>query len=179
MEEKTLVLIKPDGVKKGIAGKIFSRFEDTGLKIIAMKMTRINEEHARKHYVLDDEWARGVFEKTKTVYEKENRPMKHKTHLELGTEIQKRNIDFLLEGPVIALVLRGNRAIEIVRKIIGATEPRQAIPGTIRGDFFSVESYSLADTEGRAVRNLVHASDSQASAEREISLWFKEEEIAE
>lgn len=177
--ERTLVLIKPDGVKRGITGKIISRFEDTGLKIIAMKMTWINEEYAKRHYVLDDEWAKGVFEKTKAAFEKENMPMKHKTHLEMGEDIQKKNVTFLTEGPIIAIILKGPHAIEIVRKMIGNTEPRQAIPGTIRGDFSSIESYSVAYTEGRVIRNLIHASDSQASAEREIELWFKKEEISE
>lgn len=177
--ERTLVLIKPDGVKRSIVGKIISRFEDTGLKIIAMKMIWINEEHAKKHYILNEEWARGVFEKAKAAYEKEKKQMKHKTHMEMGKDIQKKNVAFLTEGPVIAIILQGNHAIEIVRKMIGSTEPRQAVPGTIRADFISVESYNIADSEGRVVRNLVHASDSQASAEREIALWFKKEEIQE
>jgi nucleoside-diphosphate kinase len=179
MEEKTLVLVKPDGVKRGIAGKIISRFEETGLKIIAVKMTRVSEEHAEKHYALDDEWARNVFEKARASAEKENRKMKYQSHLEMGKDIQRKNVNFLVEGPVIALVLRGNHAIEIVRKMIGNTEPRNALPGTIRADFISTESYSLADSENRVIRNLVHASDSPKSAEREIELWFKKEEINE
>jgi nucleoside-diphosphate kinase len=179
MEERTLVLIKPDGVKRGISGKIISRFEDTGLKIIAMKMVWIDEEHAKNHYVLDDEWAKNVFEKARVSCEKENRQMKHKNYLEMGEDIQRKNVNFLVEGPVVAVILKGPHAIEIVRKMIGATEPRQAVPGTIRGDFVSVESYSIADSEERVIRNLVHASDSPKSAQREISLWFKEEEITE
>ena len=94
-------------------------------------------------------------------------------------EIRKRNIDFIREGPVVAIVLEGPHAIEIVRKIIGHTEPRQAIPGTIRGDFISIESYAVSDAEGRAARNLVHASDSAENANREVDLWFKKNEIME
>ncbi len=179
MNEKTLILIKPDGVKRNIIGKIISRFEDTGLKIIAMKMIHVNEEHAGKHYPLDEEWAKKVFDKTKLVYEKEGREMKHKNYMDWGEEIRKRNIDFIKEGPVIAIVLEGPHAIEIVRKIIGHTEPRQAIPGTIRSDFISIESYVVSDAEGRAARNLVHASDSVENANREINLWFKKNEIME
>jgi nucleoside-diphosphate kinase len=175
--ERTLVLIKPDSIKKGIIGKIISRFEDTGLKIIAMKMIKINEEHAAKHYILEDEWAKNVFEKAKIVADKENKPMKYKTYMEMGKEIQKRNVDFITESPVIAVILQGPHAIEIVRKLIGNTEPRQALPGTIRGDFSSIESYAVSDGEGRALRTLVHASDSVKSAEREINLWFNGEEI--
>jgi nucleoside-diphosphate kinase len=177
--ERTLVLIKPDSIKKRIIGRIISRFEDTGLKIIAMKMIKINEEQAKKHYVLDDEWARGVFEKAKISAEKEKRPMRYKTHMEMGKEIQKRSVDFVTEGPVIAMVLEGPHVIEVVRKMVGHTEPKQAVPGTIRGDFSSTESYVLADTEERAIRTLIHASDSVKSAEREIELWFKKEEILE
>lgn len=177
MHEKTLVLIKPDGVKRDIIGKIISRFEDTGLKIAAMKMIHVDEKHAGEHYPLDEEWAKAVYEKTRSVYEKENRPMKYNNYLEWGKEIRKRNINFIKEGPVVAMVLEGPHAIEIVRKIVGHTEPRQATPGTIRGDFFSIESYSVSDSEGRSVRNLIHASDSTQNANREIALWFKEEEI--
>jgi len=111
--------------------------------------------------------------------EKENKPMKYNNYLEWGSEIRKRNMDFLKEGPVVAMVLQGNHSIEIVRKMVGHTEPRQALPGTIRGDFFSIESYSVSDTEGRAVKNLIHASDSVENANREIALWFKKEEIIE
>ena len=177
MNEKTFVLIKPDGVRRNIIGKMISRFEDTGLKIIAMKMMQINEEHAGKHYPLDEEWARKVFEKTSVVYEKEGIPMKYRNYLQWGEEIRKRNINFIKEGSVIAMILQCPHAIEIVRKIIGHTEPRQAVPDTIRGDFISIESYALSDSEGRSVRNLIHASDSVENAKREIDLWFKDEEI--
>ncbi len=177
MKERTLVLIKPDSVKRGISGKIISRFEDTGLKIIAMKMAWADEEHAGKHYPLDEEWAKKVFEKASAVWEKEGKQPKFKNYLEFAAEIRERNIAFIREGPVIAMVLEAPHAIEIVRKIIGHTEPRQAVPGTIRGDFFSIESYTISDSEARSVRNLIHASDSVENAEREINLWFKPEEI--
>ncbi len=179
MKERTFALIKPDGVKRGISGRIISRFEDTGLKIVAMKMAWIDEEHAGKHYPLDEEWAKKVFEKTAAVYEKEGKPMKFKNYLELGADIRRKNIDFIKEGPIIAMILEAPHAVEIVRKIIGHTEPRQAIPGTIRGDFISIESYAVADAEERVARNLVHASDSVENAKREIDLWFKRNEIME
>jgi nucleoside-diphosphate kinase len=175
--ERTLVLLKPDSVKRHLTGKIISRFEDTGLKIIAMKMVWANEELAKEHYILDEEWAKNVYDKTKAVYEKEGKEMKYQNHLEWGELIQKRNMDFLREGPVIAIILEGPHAVEIVRKMIGATEPRSAAPGTIRGDFTSVESYPIADVNSRVARNLVHASDSVKNAEREIRLWFRPEEI--
>ncbi len=179
MQERTLILLKPDSVKRHLVGKIISRFEDTGLKIIGMKMTWADEELAKGHYNLDEDWAKNVYEKTKAVYEKEGKEMRCKDYLEWGGIIQKNNMKFLIEGPVIAAILEGPHAIELVRKMIGSTEPRSAVPGTIRGDFASVESYPVADANSRVVRNLVHASDSVKSAEREISLWFKPGEIYE
>ncbi|MDO8459552.1 MAG: nucleoside-diphosphate kinase [Nanoarchaeota archaeon] len=175
--EKTLVLIKPDGVQKAIVGRIISRFEETGLKIIGMKMVWVDEEFAEKHYPLDEVWAKNVYDKTKKVYDSSGKKMKQDNHIEFGKTIQKWNMNFLKEGPIVAIVLEGPHAIDLVRKMIGATEPRQAAPGTIRGDFASVESYILADAKERAVRNLLHASDSVEGAKREIDLWFSEFEI--
>ena len=175
--EQTLVLIKPDGVVRSLIGEIIIRFERTGLKIIGMKMVWVDETFAKKHYILDEQWAKGVHEKTKMAYEKEGKHFPFKNSLELGERIQSWNARFLQEGPVIALVLEGPHVIEIVRKMIGATEPRQAAPGTIRGDYAMTESYALADTKSRVLRNLAHASDSQETAKREITLWFTKEEL--
>lgn len=175
--EKTLVLIKPDGVVRSLAGKIISRFEETGLKIIAMKMVWADEDLAKKHYLLDENWAKTSFERTKATHEKENKPLKFKDHLEFGRTIQQWNADFLQEGPVIALVLEGPHAVEIVRKMIGSTEPRQAAIGTIRGDYAMSESYELSNAKERVLRNLVHASDSVETAQREIFIWFDKSEL--
>jgi len=179
MQERTLVLLKPDAVKRHISGKIISRFEDTGLKIVGVKMVWASEELTKRHYPLDEQWAKNVFEKTKSAYEKDGKKFKYKTYIEFGKTIQKWNADFLKEGPVIAMVLEGPQSIEIVRKMIGSTEPKSATPGTIRGDFSSVEAYSVADSKSRVLRNLVHASDSKENAEREIQIWFKLEELHE
>jgi nucleoside-diphosphate kinase len=177
LPEKTLVLIKPDGVKKSISGQIISRLESTGLKIVAIKMLWADENLASQHYYLDEEWAQGLYKKTKDSYDNEGRKMKHKDPISLGKHIQTGLIDFIKEGPVIAIVLEGTHAIEIVRKLVGSTEPRSASPGTIRSDFASTESYPKADLNSRAVRNLIHASDSLENAKREISLWFSPDEI--
>ena len=177
MIEKTLVLIKPDGVKRMLVGKIIQRFEEAGLKIKAMKMTLATEELAKQHYFLDETWAKNVFEKTKASYEKEGRNMRFNDFLELGKTIQKWNMEFLTEGPVIAAIIQGPHAIELTRKLVGSTEPKSSAPGTIRSDFASTESYALADTENRVLRNLIHASDSPKTADREISLWFNNSEI--
>ena len=175
--EKTLVLIKPDGVSRNLIGKIILKFEEAGLKPIAMKMMEASNDLAKKHYVLDEEWTKSIFNKAKTAHEKEGKPFSYNSHMEFGSMIQKWNISFLCEGPVLAMVLQGQHAIEIVRKLIGSTEPKQAPPGTIRGDFASFESYEIANAQNRVIRNLVHASDSAETAKREISLWFKDSEI--
>ena len=175
--EQTLILIKHDAVQRSLIGKIISRFEDSGLKIIAMKMVWPDDKITAAHYPLDEEWAKNIFEKTSSVYKKAGKEMEYKNYKELGKAVQSWLLNFLKEGPIVAFVLEGPHAIEIARKIIGHTEPRQAAPGTIRGDFISVESYALSDKNKRVIRNLVHASDSVENAKREIALWFKPNEI--
>lgn len=175
--ERTLVLLKPDAIARGLIGRIISRFEDTGLKIVGMKMIWVDEEVASKHYYIENEWAKQIFEKTKKSYEAEGKPFPYKEPIEIAKIIQKWNMHFLSEGPIIAMVLEGPHAVELVRKLIGSTEPKSAQPGTIRGDFASVESYALADSKKRVVRNLIHASDSKKNAEREISIWFSPGEL--
>ncbi|MBI2099238.1 nucleoside-diphosphate kinase [Candidatus Uhrbacteria bacterium] len=151
--EKTLVLIKPDGVKRGLMGRILSRFEDAGMKIVGMKMRNVPEEHALKHYTEDITVRRG--ERVRTML-----------------------VDFLKSGPVLAFAVEGVNAIENVRKIVGATEPKSAAPGTIRGDFSHV-SFSHADEQGKVVENLIHASADKNDAEREVWLWFNEDELSD
>lgn len=175
--EQTLVLLKHDSVQRGLIGKILTRFEDAGFKIKGIKMVWASEELAKKHYAIDETWANQLFEKTKAGYEKEGKKMPYKTPNELANTIQDWNMKFLREGPVVAIVLEGPHAAEIVRKMVGSTEPRQSAPGTIRGDFAIVESYALADAKKRVMRNLIHASDSAVNAQREIKLWFDNEEL--
>lgn len=175
--ERTLVLLKPDSVSRSLVGKIISRFEDIGLKIIAMKMVWADEALAKEHYALDEEWAKDVFKKTKKTREDAGEPFPYKDYLEYGKMIRDWNANFLKEGPVIALVIEGPHAIEIIRKMVGTTEPRQASPGTIRGDYAMIESYPLANDKSRVLRNLVHASDSAETAKREIAIWFKKSEL--
>lgn len=176
-QERTLVVIKPDGVVRSLMGEIITRFEKIGLKIVGMKMVWADEALAKKHYKLDENWAKNVYEKTKKTREAEGQPFPYKDHMEYGGMIQGWNINFLIEGPIVAIVLEGPHAIEIVRKMVGTTEPRQANPGTIRGDYAMVESYALANDKERVLRNLIHASDSPETANHEIALWFKKEEL--
>ena len=151
MIEKTLVVIKPDGVERTLIGRILTRFEDAGLKIMALKMTRINKTLAMRHYTEDLARRRG----------------KH---------IRKLMVDYITSGTVVAIVLEGVNAVEIVRKMTGDTEPRVAQPGPIRGDFTHV-SFQHADSRKIPVKNVIHASSDRGDARREISLWFGKSEI--
>jgi len=177
INEQTLVLLKPDSIQRGFIGKIIKRFENSGLKIVGIKMLWASEDLAEQHYRYNDEWAKGVFEKSKTAYEKDGKAFIYKNQMDYGKTIQMWNMNFLREGPVIAMVLEGPHSVEIVRKMVGSTEPRQALPGTIRGDFAVLESYAVADANKRVIRNLIHSSDSLENAQKEISLWFDNSEL--
>ena len=149
--ERTLVLIKPEGVQRALVGKIISRFEDAGLKIIGMKQIWADKEFAGKHY-------------TEDIAERR------------GKKVRDMLLNYITEGPLIAMVLEGVNAIENVRKIVGGTEPKSAPPGTIRGDFAHV-SFAHADAKNIPVKNLIHASGNEKDAKHEVSLWFSEKEL--
>jgi nucleoside-diphosphate kinase len=175
--ERTLVLLKPETLKRAISGRIISKFEDAGLKIVAMKMLVPDRKFAEAHYPLDKEWCEGLWRKTKEAYEAQGRKL-NITAMELGGKIRRNLVDHISGKPIIAIVLEGNEAVSSTRKLVGATSPEKADPSTIRGSF-SIDSYSNADKKGRPVLNLVHASDSVKTAENEIKLWFKKNEIYE
>lgn len=179
--ERTLVLVKPDGVKRGVVGDIIHRFERAGLKLVGMKMMWVDKAHVAKHYPDDrTELIQGMGEKTLGSYEKYGldavEMLGTKDPLEIGKIVNAWNKEFLSSGPVVAMVLEGLHAIENVRLMAGATIPTAATPGTIRGDY-SIDSPALANSRKRAMRNLVHASGNQAEAIYEIDLWFKPEEL--
>ncbi len=132
MAQRTLVLVKPDGVKKGLIGEIISRLEKKGLKIAAMRMLQMDKALARKHYAVHD-----------------------------GKPFFAGLVDFITSGPIVAVVVEGDKSVEVVRKLMGETDPVKAAPGTIRGD------YGLDIGE-----NLIHGSDSEENARTEIALFF-------
>src|SRR3989344_1664033 len=175
MKEKTLVLIKPDGVQRALIGEIIKRFETTGLKIIAMRMVYASKELAGKHYAEDEEWLKSVGEKAAKAAKERGDTLKE-SPIEFGRKIRSQLLDYISMSPVVALVLEGHNAVATVRKIVGPTSPEHAQPGTIRGDF-SHETYVMADTKGRPIQNLIHASGSAAEAAREIPVWFMPNEI--
>lgn len=179
-EETTVVLIKPDGVKRGLVGEVLMRIERRGLKLVAMKMVLPSAEQALNHYPNTEEWMRGMGEKTLSDFAHSGKDpvaeMGTADSLELGKEIAKWNVDFLTSGPVVAMAIKGIHSIEMVRKIAGKTIPAQAEMGTVRGDF-SVDAPVLANKDKRAIHNVMHASGDHTEAAHEIEHWFTPEEI--
>lgn len=176
----SVVLIKPDGVKKGIIGNIIRRFERVGLKIAAAKMIWVDATFVGKHYKDDKDYHKTVGSKTLENYEKygldPNESLGTKDPLKIGKMVRKWNMEFLSSGPVFAIFLSGPEAVAIARKIVGNTFPAEASPGTIRGDF-SLDSAYLSNVQKRTTQNMIHASGSKEEAEFERKLWFKESEI--
>jgi nucleoside-diphosphate kinase len=178
--ERTLVIIKPDGIQRSLIGEIIGRYERTGLKMVAAKMVIPTEEHAIKHYheVGGDEWLEGVGAKARLAYEKKGMTSPYATNKDNGWAVLKANAKYMASGPVFCMVWEGNSACALVRKITGSTEPLTSDVGTIRGDF-TLDSYQLADTDKRSVRNLIHASGNPEESAKEIKIWFKDEELLE
>lgn len=174
-KERTFVAVKHDGVQRSLIGEIIKRIERTGLKIVAMKMLVPDVDRVVEHYGKDDQWYE---EKGQRFLENLIKQGKEPTKpaIEYGKGIIEAVVKYLTAGPIVAMVIEGNQAVGIVKKIVGSTEPLTSDVGTIRGDFH-IDSYSIAEPDGRAVRNLLHCSDKPEEAEREIKIWFKEDEI--
>jgi nucleoside-diphosphate kinase len=180
MSDQTVVLIKPDGVKKGRVGDIIARFERVGLKIVASKLIWVNRTFVGKHYKDDNSYHKSVGEKTLENYKKfgmdPGETLGTKDPVKIGQMVRRWNMQFLSSGPVIALLLEGPDAVLIVRKLVGSTFPSDALPGTIRGDF-SLDSAYLSNLQKRTTQNVIHASGSKEEAIFEKKLWFKRSEI--
>lgn len=176
--EKTLVLIKPDGVQRSLIGEIIKRYERTGLKLAALKFFIPDENLIKKHYLSDEGWLESVGVKSISAYEKKGIKAPFNDPVKCGEVVLGRLVKYLSSGPVVVMIWEGNKAVGVVRKITGGTEPLSSDVGTIRGDL-TIDSYDLADTDDRAVRNLIHASGSPSEAEKEIPIWFEKEEIME
>ena len=151
--EKTLVLFKPDAVQRGIVGEILTRFERVGLKIVATKMIAPDKDHYYRHY-------EGIGQLI----------------TRRGQQAFDVTLDMMIQGPVIAMVFEGVEAVALIRKLVGGTEPKSALPGTIRGDF-SHMSFEYADGMKKGIPNLIHASGDPEEAEKEIGHWFSDDEI--
>jgi nucleoside-diphosphate kinase len=174
--ERTLVIIKPDGVQRTLIGEIIGRYEKLGLKLVAVKMLVATPEHVEKHYTLDPEWRRVTGEKTIKGYKDKGLTPPSEDPFEITAKILVNLKKYMTAGPIIAMVWEGAHAVKIIRKMTGGTEPLTSDVGTIRGDFV-VDSYQMADTDNRGVRNLIHASGSVKEADMEIAHWFKKDEL--
>ena len=175
-KERTLVIIKPDGIQRSLIGELVMRYERLGLKLVGLKMMVPTVEQIEEHYTLDPNWRRVTGEKTIKSYRERGLPPPSEDPLEITAKILKNLKKYLTAGPVIAMVWEGAHSVELVRKVTGATEPRSSPVGTIRGDFV-VDSYIMSDNDDRAVRNLIHASGSVDEANMEIPHWFTKEEV--
>jgi nucleoside-diphosphate kinase len=175
MHERTLVIVKPDAYERGLTGVILARLEQRGLRVEAMRVSRNEKEIVEDHYPRSPEWLGIVGGKTLEDYGKQGMStmdsLGTEDAVEIGRIVRTWLTEFLLSGPMVPMVVSGNRAIETVRKIVGNTLPVLAAPGTIRGDHSS-DSPDLANTQRRPVQNLIHASGDPEEAAREISLWF-------
>jgi len=173
--EKTLVIVKPDGVQRALVGEIISRLERAGLKMVGLKMFYATKELAGKHYAEDEEWMRSVGEKAIKSAQKRGEEVVEDA-VEIGHRVRNMLMDYITMSPSVAMCIEGHNAIEKVRKIVGATNPQDSEPGTIRGDY-AIDSYVMADKSGRPVQNLIHASDAPETAAHEIGLWFDDDEL--
>ncbi|MBI2100221.1 MAG: nucleoside-diphosphate kinase [Candidatus Vogelbacteria bacterium] len=175
-KERTLILIKPDGIQRSLIGEIIGRYEKLGLKLCALKMLVPTKEMVEKHYTFDPQWRRVTGEKSIKDYKDKGLTPPHTDPLKVTEIVLEKLKHYMTSGPVIAMVWQGAHAAAVVRKMTGGTEPLTSDIGTIRGDFV-LDSYQLSDADGRAVRNLIHASGTPAEAEAEIKLWFQPAEL--
>lgn len=174
-KERTFVIIKPDGVQRSLIGEIIKRYERTGLKLVAMKFCLGDEKKFWQHYNKDDAW---FLKKGTRIFEdkKKSGLPADKEPIEYGKAIIGQLVTFMTAGPVVMMVWEGNQAVAVVKKLTGETEPVTSDVGTIRGDF-TLDSYGVSALDDRAVRNLIHCSDSVDEAKREIDLWLTKEEV--
>lgn len=171
-KERSFVIIKPDGVQRSLVGEIISRFERVGLKIAYMQFTALDEDKLWQHYDKTEEWfqrkGEGIIKDLKDAGKKID---ESRLAAEYGKDIIRALVKFMTAGPVVMLVLEGNQAVSVVKKLVGGTEPSTSDVGTIRGDY-TLDSYSISAIDDRAVRNLIHCSDEVDEAKREIELWL-------
>jgi len=178
-KERTFLMMKPDGVVRGLTGEVLKRIERVGLKIVALKMFWATREDIDEHYPKNDAWLKRIGQKTKANYEKYELDIKTlgtDNDKEIGLMVRSWLIDYLTSAPMIKMVIEGPHAVDLIRKMAGNTVPNQAEMGTIRGDF-SVDSAVFANRDQRAIFNIIHASETPEEAKHEIEYWFSPEDI--
>jgi nucleoside-diphosphate kinase len=174
-QERTLVILKPDTVQRSLVGEVIRRFERTGLKFTAIKFIVPDKKRLEVHYNKDDEWFLKKGNRIIEDLKSQGLPVE-KEAMAYGKGIIETIMDYMTAAPVLIMVIEGNKAVDVITKLVGTTEPSTSDVGTIRGDY-TVDSYGHSSYENRAVRNLVHCSESPEEAEREIKVWFEEGEI--
>jgi nucleoside-diphosphate kinase len=181
-KERTLLLIKPDGVRRGLIGEVITRIETRGLKIVALQLVRPTRDQIDRHYPSDKAWVTRVGSKTLETYEKNDmdalKEVGTDDPFKIGSMVREWTLDFMCSGPIVKMVIEGVHARSMIRKLAGATMPAFADIGSIRGDF-SVDSAAIANADKRSVRNLVHASETEEEFENEFGLWFGKDEVHE
>ncbi|MES2994598.1 MAG: nucleoside-diphosphate kinase [Patescibacteria group bacterium] len=173
--ERSFVIIKPDGIQRSLIGEIIKRFERTGLKLIGLKLVVPDSGRIWKHYNKDDAWF--IKKGAKIAEDRAAAGLSsEKEHIEYGKDIIRALEKYMTSGPVVMMAWEGNQAVGVITKLVGGTEPATSDVGTIRGDF-TIDSYAISAVDDRAVRNLIHCSDTPENAESEIALWFTPEEL--
>lgn len=179
-KQHALIIIKPDGVQRGLIGKIITRFETVGLKIVGLKFEMATSEKVITHYPETEVWFKKVGERTLTNYAKKGLDAKKVFNtddaIKIGRTVKKWLITYFQESPVLIMVVEGYDCTEVVRKLSGNTIPVLASPGTIRGDF-SHDTIDLANEQNRPLRNIIHASDTVEDGEKEVTVWFTKDEL--
>ncbi|MBU1038905.1 nucleoside-diphosphate kinase [Patescibacteria group bacterium] len=179
-EERTFVMVKPDGVKRGLTGEIIKRIEQRGLKVIALEMFQPSLEQIDNHYPKEESWVARLGEKTLNTYAKYGYDAMEELgtddKLAIGQMVRKWLVEYMTSAPLVKMVVEGVHVVDMVRKLAGNTMPYIAEMGTLRGDF-SVDSAAAANKDKRAVHNIVHASETAEEASHEISHWFSPEQI--
>lgn len=177
--ERTFIILKPDTIQRSLIGEIINRIERTGLKLVALKMLKADEQRLLQHYGKDDEWYLAKGTKRVQLMKEAGKPVDEKREpIEYGKDIIRGVVRYMQASPVMAMVWEGNQAVAVVKKLVGSTDPTASDVGTIRGDY-QLDSYSLSDAEQRGIRNLIHCSDKSSEAQREIPIWFTAEELCE
>jgi nucleoside-diphosphate kinase len=175
-KERTLVIVKPDGVQRSLIGEIIKRHERVGLKLVGLKMLVPGSKKIEEHYTLNPDWRRVTGEKSIESYKKKGLTPPSENPFEITERILENLKKYMISGPIVLMVWQGAHSVELVRKIVGGTEPLSSDVGTIRGDYV-LDSYRMADNDGRAVRNIIHASGSVDEANNEIKHWFDDGEL--
>lgn len=177
-DERTLILIKPDGVQRSLIGEIIKRLERTGLKLVGMRFEVPDEDLVEDHYLSDPNWREKTGKKTIQAYKEEGENPPLDDPEAMGQRILDNLKEYMTAGPIVVMCWEGAHAVQLTRKLVGATQPLESDVGTIRGDYV-MDSYEMSDADGRSVRNLIHASGDKEEAEEEIKLWFNEEELVD